>query len=105
MAQFAGLSYFDATLSPADAQEQIHKALVKALAYEGNTSIRQAGSLEKDSPEYRSLVEFKGAYVLRMLRWVIGDDNFQKLLSPYVQQFQNTPASTEAFEKLTSEVA
>ena len=105
MAEFASLMYFEQTLSPAEAQEHINKALVKALGYEGNTSIRQAGSLEKDSPEYRSLVEFKGAYVLRMLRWVIGDDNFQKLLSRYVQQFQNTPASTEAFEKLTSEVA
>ena len=105
MAQFASLTYFEQTVSPADAHEHIHKALVKALSYEGNTSIRQAASLEKDSPEYRSLVEYKGAFVLRMLRWVIGDENFDKLLSRYVQQFQNTPASTDAFEKLTSEVA
>ncbi len=105
MAEFASLMYFEQTLSPAEAQEHINKALVKALAYEGNTSIRQAGGLDKDTPEYRSLVEYKGAYVLRMLRWVIGDDNFNKLLSRYVQQFQNTPASTDAFEKLASEVA
>jgi aminopeptidase N len=105
MAQFASLLYSEQTLSPAELQDRINKALVKALSYEGTTAIRQAGSLEKDSPDYRSLVEYKGAYVLRMLRWVIGDENFDKLLSQYVQQFQNTPASTEAFEKLASDVA
>jgi aminopeptidase N len=40
-----------------------------------------------------------------MLRWVIGDDNFQKLLTTYLEKFQNTPASTEDFEKLATEVA
>jgi tetratricopeptide (TPR) repeat protein len=105
MAVFASLMYFEKTLSPAEAQEHINKALVRALGYEGNTSIRQAGGLEKDSAEYRSLVEYKGAYVLRMLRWVIGDENFQKLLTAYLEKFQNTPASTEEFEKMASDAA
>ena len=105
MAVFASLLYFEKTLSPAEAQEHINRALVKALGYEGSTSIKQAGNLEKDSPEYRSLVEYKGAFVLRMLRWVIGDENFQKLLSGYIEQFQNKPASTEEFEKLASQAA
>jgi aminopeptidase N len=105
MAQFASLLYSEQTLSPAELQERVNKALVRALSYEGTTSISQAGNLEKDSPDYRSLVEYKSAFVLRMLRWVIGNENFDKLLSQYVQQFQNTPASTEAFENLTSQVA
>ena len=105
MSVFASLMYFERTLSPAEAQEHINKALVRALGYEGNTSIRQAGGLEKDSAEYRSLVEYKGAFVLRMLRWVIGDDNFEKLLTTYLEKFQNTTASTEEFEKLASDVA
>lgn len=105
MAQFASLLYTEKALSPAEAQEHVDKALVKALGYEGNTSVRQAGGLDKDSPEYRSLVQYKGAFVLRMLRWVVGEENFNKLLSTYLQRFQNTPASTEAFEKLASDVA
>ena len=40
-----------------------------------------------------------------MLKWVIGDENFDKLLAGYTQQFQNTPASTEAFEKLASDIS
>src|SRR5207249_3414053 len=105
MAQFASLLYSEQTLSPAELQERVNKALVKALSYEGTTAIRQAVNLDKDSPDYRSLIEYKGAFVFRMLLWVIGDENFNKLLSQYVQQFQNTPASTEAFEKLASDVA
>lgn len=105
MAVFASLLYFEKTLSPAEAHEHINQALVKALAYEGSTSIREASNLEKDSPEYRSLVEYKGAFILRMLRWLIGGENFQKLLTSYIEQFQNKPASTEDFERLASDIA
>jgi aminopeptidase N len=105
MAQFASLLYFERTLAPVEAQPHIHTALVKALGYEGNTTIRQAGGLDKDTLEYHALVQHRGAYVLRMLQWVIGNENFDKLLGRYMQQFQNTPVSTEAFEKLANEVA
>jgi tetratricopeptide (TPR) repeat protein len=105
MAVFASLMYFQSSLSPADFQQHVDKALVKALGYEGNTSVRQAGSLEKDNPDYHSLVEYRGAYILRMLQWVIGEDKFKQLIAQYVQAFQNTPASTEAFTKLASQVA
>ena len=105
MSQFASLMYFEKSLAPAEAQPHIHTALVRALGYEGNTTVRQAGGLDKDTPEYHSLVRYRGAYVLRMLQWVIGEENFEKLLARYLQQFQNTPASTEAFEKLANELA
>jgi aminopeptidase N len=105
LAHFASLLYFEKTLAPVEAQTHIHTALVKALGYDGTTTVRQAGGLDIDSPEYHSLVQYKGAFIFRMLRWVIGDEKFDELLTKYVQQFQNTPASTEAFEKLASEVA
>src|SRR5215471_9764944 len=105
MAQFASLMYFEKALQPAEAQTHIHTALVRALGYEGTTTVRQAGGFDKDSPEYRALVQYKGAYVLRMLRWVVGDETFDKILAQYSRQFQNTPVSTDAFEKLASDVA
>ena len=104
MAHFASLLYFEKTLAPVDAQTHIHTALVKALGYEGTTTVRQAGGLEPDTPEYHALVQYKGAFVMRMLRWLMGDEKFDQLLARYVQQFQNTPVSTETFEKLASDV-
>jgi hypothetical protein len=105
LAQFAALLYFEKTLAPVEAQVHVHTALVKALGYEGNTTVRQAGGLDRDTPEYRALVQYRGAYVFRMLNWVIGEDNFAKLLSEYTRQFQTTPASTEAFEKMATDIA
>jgi len=105
MAQFAALTYFEKTLAPVDAQAHVHLALVKALGYDGNTTIRQAGGLDKDTLEYHALVQYRGAYIFRMLNWVIGDENFDKLMAQYTQQFQNTPVSTEAFQKLAAQVA
>jgi aminopeptidase N len=105
LATFASLMYFEKALSPAEAQQHMEKALVKALGYEGTISITQAGGLDKDSADYYSLVQYKGAYVLRMLKWVIGDENFGELISRYSQQFKDVPASTNEFVKLASDVA
>jgi hypothetical protein len=105
LAQFATLLYFDKTLAPAEVQPHIHNTLVKALGYDGNNTIRQAGAQDKDTPEYRALVQYRGAYIFRMLQWIVGNETFDKLLAQFTQQFQNTPVSTDAFEKLTSQVA
>jgi aminopeptidase N len=105
MAVFASIMYFERSLAPAEAQPHIERALVKALGYEGTTSVIQAGDLEKDSPDYNALVEYKGAFILRMLEWVTGEDKFKELLSSYVQEFQNKPASTEAFTRLATNIA
>jgi tetratricopeptide (TPR) repeat protein len=40
-----------------------------------------------------------------MLRWVLGDDKFGVLLTRYMDKFRETPASTDAFISLASEVA
>jgi aminopeptidase N len=101
---FASLLYAEKQLPPAAAQDQIDKALVKALASEDAMSVLEAGKLERESPNYRALVQYKGAYVLRMLQWVIGDEKFQTFLTRYAERFRNTPASTDAVKKLATEV-
>ena len=105
MAVFASLLYGEKNLSPAEFDDQVGKVLVKALAYEGSMSVRQAGGTDKDSLEYHSLVENKGAYVFRMLQWVIGNEKFDTLLSRYVDQFKDKPVSASAFAKLASDVS
>ena len=104
MAVFASLLYGEKNLSPAEFDEQVGKVLVKALAYEGSMTTRQAGATDKDSLEYHSLVENKGAYVFRMLQWVIGNEKFDTLLARFVEQFKDKPVSAAAFTKLASEV-
>jgi aminopeptidase N len=105
LATFASLLFAEKNLSPAAYQEQVDKALVKALASENSISVVEAGKLDRESPEYRSLVEYKGAYVFRMLQWVIGDAKFHEFLVKYADTFQKTPASTDAVKKLAADVA
>jgi aminopeptidase N len=104
LATFASLLYAEENLPPAGYQEQVDKTLVKALASQSATTTAEAGTLERESPEYRALVQYKGAYIFRMLQWVIGDEQFSQFLTRYVERFQNTPASTDAVMKLATEV-
>lgn len=104
-ATFASLLFAEKNLPPAGYQEQVDKALVKALASETSISVTEAGKLDRESPDYHALVEYKGAYIFRMLQWVMGDDKFHDFLVKYVERFQNTPASTDAVKKLAADVA
>ena len=104
-ATFASLLYAEKNLPPAIYQEQVDKALVKALGSESAISTAEAGNLERESADYRALVQYKGAYILRMLRWVVGEEKFADFLTKYADRFQNAPASTDAVMKLASEVA
>ena len=103
-ATFASLLYAEKALTPAAYQEQVDKALVKALASEDAISVLDAGKLERESPDYRALVQYKGAFIFRMLQWVIGEEKFHNFVTKYVERFQSTPASTDAVKKLASEV-
>ena len=56
--------------------------------------------LEDYSPEYWAATAGKGAAVLNMLRSVIGDDNFFKLLKAIPERFTWKSISTDDFKKL-----
>ncbi len=49
---------------------------------------------------FSSLVYDKGAWVLNMLRWEIGDDAFFKTLRNYYQKFKYKNASTDDFKEV-----
>ncbi len=65
----------------------------------------QSGRLEDYSPEYWAVTASKGAAILNMLRWVIGDDAFFKLLRAFPDQNSWKSVSTEDFEKAAEAVS
>jgi aminopeptidase N len=73
---------------------------VGALTHEDAAPISQAGHLHEFTPEYDSIVFKKGAMVLHMLRWVIGDDAFLKTLQTMTQEHAWGSISTDQFQKL-----
>ena len=58
-------------------QEAIKDMSVGALAYD-TVPLSSSGKLDLYSPEFQSLVTDKGAMILHMLRWVVGDDKFDQ---------------------------
>jgi aminopeptidase N len=62
--------------------------------------IAQAGRLEPESEEYRSVAVNKGAMVIHMLRAQIGDANFFVLLKDFYSRYAGKAAHIEDFERL-----
>ena len=105
MAIFSSLFYFEETLPLGDADEYVERTLVKALSYEGGLALDSVGSLDRDSAEYRSLAGFKGGFVFRMLRDVMGEDAFRAMLDEFPTTFADREFSTENLLDVTSQAA
>ena len=56
------------------------------------------------SPMYRPVIYEKGAIVLHMLRKVMGDEKFFKLLREYIAEYKNKPATMDDFRRLADKV-
>ena len=78
--------------------------MVEALTVD-NVPVIQSARLEDYSPELWALTGSKGAAVLNMLRYVIGDDKFFQMLKAFAQQHAWKSVSTEDFEKAVEGVS
>jgi len=101
-----GLATYSAALYVQDANGEsafenlMQETEVGALTHEDVVAIGQSGQLHEYTPEYQSIVYQKGAMVLHMLRWVIGDEAFFKTLQAMCQQYAGKSISTDQFQKL-----
>jgi tetratricopeptide (TPR) repeat protein len=70
-----------------------------ALAYD-TTPLTSAGRLNAYSPQFQSMTFYKGALVLHMLNWMVGDDTFTKILDNVTSQYAGKGVTTAEFEKI-----
>jgi len=83
--------------------EEVTKDMeVGALAYE-TVPLAQVGKLDPFSPEFQSLTSDKGAVILNMLRWVIGDQAFDKTMRTFLAQYSGKPATVDDFRKIAEQ--
>ncbi len=80
-------------------REAIKDLEVGALAYD-SVPLSSVGRLDPFAPEFQALVTDKGAIILNMLRWVIGDAAFDKTMQQLAQQYAGKPASVDDFRKI-----
>ena len=98
--------YRESQQSPAEFHETLSAIIELALAFEQEASISRApAQLNDQSPAYRSVVFYKGAYVYHMLRTTIGDEKFFNLIKTYYSTYKGQNAGIEDFEALTDKVS
>jgi len=88
-----------------DGDEAYHKDMVHNEYYRGGTLY-----LPDDTDPFRiftSIIYQKGAYTLHMLRKVVGDEQFFKILKTYAQshKFMYGHATTEDFQRICEDVS
>ncbi len=104
MARYAEAQYVEHVSGKGGREEAIKDMSVGALAYD-TVPLGQLGTLDPFDPAFQSLATDKGGMIFHMLRWVIGDQNFDTLTHDLVEQLQGKPASADDLEKLTDQVA
>jgi tetratricopeptide (TPR) repeat protein len=104
-ANYSALLYQESISSEGGFAKEMEETAVAALLHEDKSTIRNAYQLPIYSPEYNSVLKSKGAYVLHMLRWVMGDEPFFKLLKEYVYNFGYKEATTQDFKALAEKIS
>jgi hypothetical protein len=98
-ARYSEARYIESAAGEGGLQEAIKDMSVGALAYD-TVPLSSAGKLDLFSPEFQSLATDKGAMILHMLRWVIGDQKYDQTMRDFFTQYQGKPATADAFRTL-----
>src|SRR3984885_2123407 len=103
-ARYAELLWEEHANGTAAIEQDLHDTYVEALTVD-NPPMIQAGRLDDYSPEYWALTAGKGAAMLNMLRTVMGNDNFNKLMSSFTEKYGWQSVSTVDFRKLAEQIS
>jgi tetratricopeptide (TPR) repeat protein len=106
LAEFSTLLYQKDNSNETQYTQTMQAELEKALAFEQSASIRQAPlDLEDQSPNYRSVVLYKGALVFNMLRQLMGEEKFDAMMRDYYTKNTGKNVKLDEFEAFASQTA
>ncbi len=98
-ARYSEALYVEHVAGAAAMTEVVKDMSVGALAYQ-SVPLSSIASLDIFSPEFQSLVTDKGAMILHMLRWVLGDDRFYRALNQFATQYSTKSATVADFQQV-----
>ncbi len=106
LAEFSTLLYIKEDTNETQYQQAVQAELEKALAFEQSSSIRNAPKqLDDQTPPFRSVVFYKGALVFNMLRQLMGEQEFDKMLREYYVKYEGKNITLEDFEAFAAKAA
>ncbi|HET7185141.1 MAG TPA: M1 family aminopeptidase [Terriglobales bacterium] len=101
-ARYSEARYVESAAGTAAFNEAVKDMEVGSLAYD-TVPLSSVGRLDPFAPEFQALVTDKGAIILNMLRWVIGDAAFDKTVRTFLQQYAGKPATVDDFRKIAEQ--
>jgi aminopeptidase N/predicted negative regulator of RcsB-dependent stress response len=102
-ARYSEARYVESAAGAAGLGEMVKDMSVGALAYD-SVPLSSANKLDYFSPEFQSLVTDKGAMILHMLRWVVGEKKYLEIMRDFATKYAGKSASTDDFRELSEKV-
>lgn len=103
LASYSELLWLEQANGKANMESALHDEMVAALTVDNVPEI-QAARLDDYSPELWALTGSKGAAVMNMLRYVVGDAKFFQVLKTFSQQYAWKSANTDDFQQVVNNV-
>jgi tetratricopeptide (TPR) repeat protein len=94
--RYSEAMYVENAAGPSGLEEVVKDMSVGALAYD-TVPLSSASKLDPFSTEFQSLVTDKGAMILHMLRWVMGEDKYLKTMREFSETYQGKAATMDDF--------
>ena len=98
-ARYSEAMYVENAAGTAGLEEAVKDMSVGALAYD-TVPLSSSNKLDTFSTEFQSLTTDKGAMILHMLRWVLGEDKYNKAMREFASEFAGKSASTDDFRAI-----
>ena len=102
-ARYSETRYIEYAAGAAGAQEAVKDMSVGALAYE-SVPLGQIGTLDTFDPVFQSMANDKGGMIYHMLRWVMGDQKFDKAMRTLFQTYVGKPVGLKELQKVTEAI-
>ena len=102
-ARYSEARYVESAAGQAGLEEMVKDMSVGALAYD-SVPLSSAAKLDYFSPEFQSLVTDKGAMILHMLRWVVGEKKYLEIMRDFAAKYAGKSASTDNFREVSEKV-
>src|ERR1700758_4500284 len=97
--RYSEAMYVENAAGAAGLEEAVKDMSVGALAYD-TVPLSSASKLDIFSTEFQSLTTDKGAMILHMLRWVLGEDKYNKTMREFAAEYAGKSATTDDFREV-----
>lgn len=102
-ARYSESRYIEYAAGPAGAQEAVKDMAVGALAYD-SVPLGQIGTMDTFDPVFQSMANDKGGMIYHMLRWVMGDQKFDKAMRTLFADYAGKPVGLKDLQKVTENI-